>query len=101
VPEFQELSVKRLSKAWETNLVIQEYMAKFKDWVLPKRNFLFKAVWTLYEKEMVRVIDQAYKHRKLHYQDEEEMVEVTTNMMQLLDDVILHQSRLCFHLLDL
>ena len=62
---------------------------------LPERDFLFGIVGTLYNKELSDVVSKAYQLRKLHYKaDEAELIEVTNEMMVLINSFSSYKSKI-------
>ena len=62
---------------------------------LPERDFFFGVLCTLYPKEMNNLIKAAYLKRNTHYKAEhEEMIELTTEAKQIIDDVLAYKSKL-------
>ena len=70
-------------------------MPDYTDKELPERDFLFGIVGTLYNKELSDVVSKTYQHRKLHYKaDEAELIEVTNEMMELINSVSSYKSKI-------
>ena len=70
-------------------------MLDYTDKELPDRDFLFGIVGTLYNKELSEVASKAYQYKKLHYNAyEEELIEVTNEMMELINSVSSYKSKI-------
>ena len=70
-------------------------MPDYTDKELPESDFLFGIVGTLYNKELRDVVSKAYQHRTLHYKaDEAELIEVTNEMMELINSVSSYESKI-------
>lgn len=93
VPDFRELSTKNLWPRFRTNNYISDYFPDLKEHEFPEREFMYNIVNTLYPYELSKVVAKAYDYREVDerlYQ--EEMIELTPEMKQQIDDIIYNKS---------
>ena len=94
VPEFPELSVKKLWEVWKNNELINEYIPDYLDSELPEREFLFGIVGTRYNVERTELITKAFLHRKQKYKtDNDDAIEVIKEMLELIKRINSYKSR--------
>ena len=58
------------------------------------RSFLLGIVGSLYKEELEGVIEADYKHRNKHYEnDPEELIKLTAEMKEMIDQVVSYNSK--------
>ena len=69
-------------------------MPDYKESELKERSFLLGIVGSLYKEELEGVIEADYKHRnKLYENDPEELIELTAEMKEMIDQVVSYNSK--------
>ena len=79
-----------LSNLWnkrKTNEYIKQYITDYPEKHLTERSFIFGVLGTLYPDEMKNLVKKAFDNRKLHYREEEELIEVTQEFKDILDEI--------------
>ena len=99
VPNFEELSIKKLWSHFRTNQTILKYMPDYAAGQQTEREFFFNILSTIYPKEFSELIQVAYKGRKLNnWKDEDNMIVIKKEMKDKIDAVLNYKSKYVFNL---
>ena len=76
-------------------------MPDYKETELPERSFMLGIVGTLYKDELDEIVEAAYKYRSKHYKDDaDELIELTSDMKELIDQIASYNSMIAMLILD-
>ena len=87
--------VKSLYPKLKQNESILKYLPDYGENELPGKDFFFGIASTLFSNEIKFLIKKARANRSINvYEDKDEMIEVSKEMMKKLQDLLLHPNKL-------
>ena len=75
------------------NSTVKEYFPEYKEGEYPERDYFFAILNTLYSQGVDKLVDAAYKARKVHFKkQEDDMIQLTNEMKEEIKNVVVYKS---------